>query len=140
MNIKLEHTLSVAHYNALRHAVGWSVLEERQAARGLKNSYYVVVAQDGDKVVGMARVISDGGYVALISDVIVRPEYQGYGIASMMLEDILRFIEVELAGNSQMVMVNLVAAKGKEALYKKFGFIERPNEDAGAGMTLYFNK
>lgn len=36
--------------------------------------------------------------------------------------------------------MKLAAAKGKEALYKKFGFIERPNEDVGAGMTLYFNK
>ena len=32
------------------------------------------------------------------------------------------------------IMVSLKAAKGKESFYKKFGFIERPNEDFGPGM------
>lgn len=34
-------------------------------------------------------------------------------------------------------MVNLMAAKGKEPFYKKFGFIERPNDKHGAGMIQY---
>ena len=32
------------------------------------------------------------------------------------------------------IMVSLKAAKNKEGFYKKFGFIERPNEDFGPGM------
>jgi hypothetical protein len=36
-------------------------------------------------------------------------------------------------------MVVLVAAKGKEEFYEKFGFINRPNDIYGAGMTLFMN-
>ena len=32
------------------------------------------------------------------------------------------------------VKLTLNSSKGKEPLYKKFGFTERPNEDAGAAM------
>ena len=35
------------------------------------------------------------------------------------------------------IMINLQAAKGKEGFYKKFGFIERPNENFGPGMHLW---
>jgi hypothetical protein len=30
-----------------------------------------------------------------------------------------------------------MATKGREAFYKKFGFIERPNEQFGAGMIQF---
>ena len=35
------------------------------------------------------------------------------------------------------IMINLQAAKGKEGFYKKFGFIERTNENFGPGMHLW---
>jgi hypothetical protein len=34
-------------------------------------------------------------------------------------------------------MINLMAARGKEGFYKKFGFIERPNDEKGAGMSQW---
>lgn len=36
--------------------------------------------------------------------------------------------------------VGLMSAKGKEDFYKKFGFMERPNESYGAGMIQYLKK
>ena len=32
------------------------------------------------------------------------------------------------------IMVSLLAAHDKEGFYKKFGFIDRPNENFGSGM------
>ena len=36
-----------------------------------------------------------------------------------------------------IVNLNLNSAKGKEPFYEKLGFVERPNEDAGAGMNQW---
>ena len=36
------------------------------------------------------------------------------------------------------VKMCLMAAKGKEPFYEKFGFSERPNENLGAGMDQWF--
>jgi len=41
---------------------------------------------------------------------------------------------------NDFLMVNLMAAPNKEGFYKKFGFIERPNENMGAGMVMYLKK
>ena len=36
------------------------------------------------------------------------------------------------------VMISLLAAKGKEEFYNKFGFISRPNEGFGCGMHQWY--
>ncbi|QEH67318.1 GNAT family N-acetyltransferase [Cellulosilyticum sp. ST5] len=140
MNIKLVHTISVEDYNDLRSGVGWETLENEQAQRGIENTYYLVAAIKDERTIGLTRVISDGGYIALIADVIVNPDYQGQGIGKMLVEDALTFIETHLGKDELMVMVSLMAAKGKEKFYEKCGLRVRPNNEAGAGMCLYFNK
>ncbi len=138
MNITLNHTISVKDYNMLREAVHWNTLEEAQAKRGIDNTYYLVSALDGDKTVGMARLISDGGYVAYLADVIVLPEYHGSGIGSLMMEDVMKFIKDVLSAGLP-VMVNLMSAAGREGFYEQFGFVKRPTEEVGAGMFQWIN-
>lgn len=136
MNIKYIDKISVADYNYLRKVSGWNEIEEKQALTGIQNSAFLISAVHNDKTVGMARVISDGGYVVIIVDVIVLPEYQGKGIGKTMMEKIMEYINNSLHEN-QCVMVNLMAAKGRESFYSQFGFDTRPNEKLGAGMSQW---
>lgn len=138
-NINYKNEISVDDYNMLRLSVGWTEIEESQALTGLKNTRYIVVAKLENKTVGMARWITDGGYIAFIADVIVLPEYQGQGIGKSMMTMIMDSIRDSLR-EGQGVYIGLMAAKGKEAFYKKFGFADRPNDSLGAGMTLWFSK
>lgn len=43
-------------------------------------------------------------------------------------------------GSGERILVKLMAAKGKESFYKKFGFVERPNQYYGVGMTQWIQK
>jgi len=49
----------------------------------------------------------------------------------------LQFIRIHRVSK---VFINLMAAKGRESFYKQFGFVERPNEEFGAGMTQWIPK
>lgn len=133
-----EHTLSVGDYNALRESVGWAKIEEKRARTGIENSAYLVAAKEGGKAVGTARVVSDGGYVYYIADVMVRPEFQGRGIGKTMMEMIMEYIRGGV-GEGEHVMACLMAAKGRESFYRQFGFASRPNEDFGAGMSQHID-
>ena len=66
-----------------------------------------------------------------IQDVIVRPEYQRKGIGSLIMKELLSFAE---KSGGKHTNIGLMCSKGREAFYKDFGFIERPNENFGAGM------
>lgn len=139
MNIEYQHEISGKEYNALREAVGWAAISPRQAQNGLKNTAFQVTAKSKEKPVGMARLISDGGYVRYIADVVVHPDYQGYAIGKTMVNMIMDYIKKELE-DGERVLVFLMAAKGKEPFYKQFGFDERPNGEYGAGMSQYITK
>lgn len=133
MSIQMDHSITVKEYNILRQSVKWVSLNEKQAQTGINNTFYLVCARYNSEAVGMARVISDGGYVVYIADVIVNPDYQGMSIGKLMMKDIISFIRDNLVVNGP-VMVNLMSAKDKEGFYKKLGFVTRPNEETGAGM------
>lgn len=135
MEIEYSHELSALDYNRLRRSAGWADLTLEQAKMGLANSAYVIAARCGGDVVGMARYLSDGGYVRYISDVVVLPEYQGREIGRHMLEEILAHIRKNKK-DDEYISINLMAAAGKEGFYQKLGFEVRPSEQFGAGLTL----
>ena len=136
MNITYTNQISVQDYNALRKSVGWAELEENQAQTGINNSIFIISALVGDKTVGITRVVGDGGYIAVVVDVIVLPEYQGNGIGKTMMQKAMEFIKGSIK-EEQFVFVNLMAAKDREHFYEQFGFEIRPNEKVGAGMTQW---
>ena len=135
--ITYKHNIPATEYNNLRVGAGWRSLSIEQAEVGLSNSAYLISAWDYDKPVGVARVISDRGYIYLIVDVIVAPDYQGQGIGRHMVEEIEAWLLQEREGKPTM-MVYLMAAEGKEEFYEQFGFRRRPGEGhMGAGMTKW---
>ena len=54
--------------------------------KALMNSSTVLTVWDGDRLVGLTRVLDDTEMLAQIHYVLVHPEYQGKGIAGRMIE------------------------------------------------------
>jgi predicted N-acetyltransferase YhbS len=67
---------------------------------------------------------------------VVKPDYQNKGIGKKLMQEVMKYIKNSLK-DGQEVFVNLMATKGNETFYKKFGFAERPNDNVGAGMTQW---
>ena len=132
MDITITNTITTEEYLGLRQDVGCSVFPAEQAEGGLQNSH-VICFRDNDKAVALGRVICDHGYSVLIADVIVAPEYQGKGLGRKLMEAIMEYIR-SLLKPGYRIMISLMAAENKQDFYKKFGFIERPNETFGPGM------
>lgn len=139
MNIQYVHEISEKDYNMLRRAVGWDEIPSKKAEIGLHNTAFQIVATVNHIPIAMARVVSDGGYVMYIADVVVQPDCQGNGIGKSMLDKIMEYINNEMEEGDK-VLVCLMAAKGKESFYKFFGLNERPNDDHGAGMSIWIKK
>jgi len=82
--------------------------------RAFDNSALKIFAFDNDTLVGAGRALCDGVWRAVLYDVAVLPEYQGRGIGSAIVRDLIDRAEVP--------MVMLYAAPGKEPFYEPFGF------------------
>lgn len=125
-------------YMKMREIAGWSLFPLEQAEQGLKNSFILVCLRKDGKPIGIGRAVSDQGYVIYIADVIVSPEYQGQGLGRKIMEELMTRIKATLKPGYK-VMVTLMAAKGKEEFYNKFGFVNRPSERFGCGMHQWLD-
>ena len=133
----LEKLPTAAEYNWLRSLVGWKTYQESVIEKALPNTLYCVCAYDEGKLVGMARILGDGGMVYYIQDVIVIPDCQRQGIGTQMMDKVMEYIRLHA---SQNTIVGLMSAVGKEAFYEKYGFTIRPTEKFGAGMTMFWQQ
>jgi GNAT superfamily N-acetyltransferase len=135
--IRFTDYITSEEYMELRRRVGWCEFPLEEAQAGIDNSYMIKCARDEEKAIGVVRLLWDGGYIAFLSDVIVDPDYQGQGIGKKLVESVIQRVKADMKPGYKVKMC-LMAAKGKEPFYEKFGFSERPNENLGAGMDQWF--
>lgn len=133
-----ENALKYEDYYKLRESVNWLNFSPEQTKRALKNSIYSITVYDDEYIIAMGRLIGDGMYYIVV-DIIVCPEYQGNGIGTQILNRILRYVEEATPENGR-ASVQLIAEKGKESFYQKFGFKLIPYENCGSGMRKVIYK
>ena len=92
--------------------------------KALMNSSTVLTAWDGEKLVGLTRVLDDTSMLAQIHYVLVHPDYQRQGIAGNMIEYIKEkykdFLYIEIMPED----------KTNVPFYKKHGFSVMKNGSA----------
>lgn len=131
-----ENALTAGIYSDFHRLVGFMDYEEADVRTALNNTLYSVVIYEEDTPIGIARVVGDGRIVFLIKDVIVNPNYQGQKIGRELMLAVMDYIKANGCYNAY---VALMAAKGTEEFYEKFGFIRRPNQCLGSGMVLFLD-
>ncbi len=98
--------------------------------KALMNSSTVLTVWDDDKLVGLTRVLDDTAMLAQIHYVLVRPDYQGKGIAGKMLEYIKEKYK------DFMYLEVMPEDKNNVPFYRKHGFSVMEN---GAALQICHN-
>lgn len=121
-------------YITLRCEVGWDNVDLVVVQKSLDSSLFHVSIRDDEKLIGMARVVGDGFMYFYIQDVVVTPEYQGRGIGRMLMNRVESYLFKTCQVGST---IGLLAAHGKEAFYRSYGYIERDGVNLGKGMCRF---
>jgi len=85
----------------------------------LKNASVLISAWDGDRLVGIARTLTDFTYVAYLADLAVDVDYQRRGIGKRLVDETQRKLGPEC-------MIVLLAAPKANDYYGKLGFEHNP--------------
>ena len=120
---------------SLRQSVGWATFPTQAAQRSLELTPFCVCAFAGDELVGMGRVLGDQVITFYVGNVMVRPEHQGAGLGSQIMERIMVYLRKNAVPGA---IASLLAIQGKEDFYERYGFGRRPDEHHGSGMSLRF--
>lgn len=102
--------------------------------RSIDKSLYWVTMYSKQRLIAMGRVVGDGEMYFYVQDVLVHPEYQGKGHGDEIMGSIDRYLCKKCGPGAT---IGLLAAKGKEGFYRKFGYSERDGRLLGLGMCKF---
>lgn len=120
-------------YIALRRDAGLSSKTPEAARKGLPNTLYAVCVRQQDRLVGMGRIVGDGGCNFEIVDIAVHPEHRRQGIAHRVMELLMTYLR---ANAPESAYVSLIADEGAPSLYRKFGFEFTAPRSVGMALRI----
>jgi ribosomal protein S18 acetylase RimI-like enzyme len=99
----------------------WQDAPEARAvvAAMIRGSFRFMVARQPEegRIIGMARVISDGCSDAYIQDVVVLPPYRGQGIGCELIRRLTEFCVAR-----KIAWIGLIAEPGTRKFYEELGY------------------
>ena len=119
IKITKETSVSLDDVLHLYQAVGWTnyTNQPQMLAQALTHSLAIYLARDGEKIVGLVRLIGDGFSSVFVQDLIVLPSYQRQGIGSTLMKQ-------ALADYKDAYQVQLATDESEKTLgfYRSLGF------------------
>ena len=119
VNITKETSVSIDDVLHLYQAVGWTnyTNQPQMLEQALSHSLATYLARDGEKIVGLVRLVGDGFSSVFVQDLIVLPSYQRQGIGSALMKQ-------ALADYKDVYQVQLATEQTEKNLgfYRSLGF------------------
>ena len=115
----------------LRAAAGMRPRSVKGASKGLGQELFSVVLrlEKSGEIVGMGRIVGDGGTIFVICDMMVIESFQKKGGGTMIMDAIMGYLLEEAPPHSYL---NLLA--DVDGFYEKWGF--EPSLPRSRGMVL----
>jgi len=112
----------------LREEAGMRPRSVEGAEKGLGRELFSVLLElkSTGEIVGMGRIVGDGGTVFHICDMAILPEYQRMGGGSLIMDAIMKFLDDEAPSKSY---VNLMA--DVDGFYERWGFEKTAPDSKG---------
>ena len=136
IKITKETSVSIDDVLHLYQAVGWTnyTNQPQMLAQALSHSLATYLARDGEKIVGLVRLVGDGFSSVFVQDLIVLPSYQRQGIGSNLMKE-------ALADYKDVYQIQLVTEETEKTLgfYRSLGF-ETLSSFQCTGMILVNQK
>ena len=113
-------SIPLEKYQELRKSNARSKKSAEAVTTGLENSICIAIVKDSNNnIVGMARLVGDGGLFCAIVNVCVLPNHHNKGLPKMLMKKMMEYISDNIP---KTCFVGLVASNKFENFYKEFGF------------------
>ncbi|MFH1616390.1 MAG: GNAT family N-acetyltransferase [Planctomycetota bacterium] len=126
MDIKftVNDNITAEEMQLLAKAVGFGrdrSLERNEIA--LVGSIFVASARCDGKLIGLVRLVGDGGYILHMADLEVHPDFQRRGIAHKLMEMAIDFAtDKKIGTGNNLGEFTLFANVSADRFYEKLGF------------------
>ena len=116
MIYQYNEAVSAKALSDLREAVGWNRMED-EYNNPLMTSYYHIAVYEDDKLVGYIDSVSNGVTDAYIQDLMVHPDYQGKGLGTELMNQMIAYLK-----ENRIYIISVVFEESLKPFYDRFGF------------------
>ena len=116
MIYKYNETVSAKALSDLRESVGWNRMEDEYNNPLMTSYYHIAVYEDG-KLVGYIDSVSNGVTDAYIQDLMVHPDYQGKGLGTELMNQMIAYLK-----ENRIYIISVVFEESLKPFYDRFGF------------------
>ena len=116
MVYRYNEAVSAKDLSDLREAVGWNRMED-EYNNPLMTSYYHIAVYEDDKMVGYIDSVSNGVTDAYIQDLMVHPDYQGKGLGTELMNQMITYLK-----ENRIYIISVVFEESLKPFYDRFGF------------------
>ena len=116
MIYQYNETVSAKALSDLRESVGWNRMES-EYSNPLMTSYYHIAVYEDDKLVGYIDSVSNGVTDAYIQDLMVHPDYQGKGLGTELMNQMIAYLK-----ENRIYIISVVFEESLKQFYDRFGF------------------
>ena len=102
--------------SSLRESVGWNRMEKELSNPNLISFCHISVYEENE-LIGYIDCISNGVTDAYIQDLMVKPEYQGKGIGTKLMNMMIDYLK-----DNHIYMISVLFDESLKSFYDKFGF------------------
>jgi GNAT superfamily N-acetyltransferase len=100
--------------------------------KAIAGSSFIATARHDNKLIGIIRLITDGGYIIHVADMAINPMYQRQGIGTILLRMAINYAKkLKIGTGKNLGEFSLFANTGSVEFYQNSDFSICPN-----GMTL----
>ena len=111
---------SVEAYNQLRVNAGMNSTKPlSEVKKALEGTLFLVSVYKDDELIGLGRIVGDGGVTFVVSDIMVDKKFQRRGIANKIMEMIDQWFDENTHESS---FITLLAKVPADKLYRKHHF------------------
>lgn len=118
--IKIEKNIDARAVIELWVLIGWGRITDydlEKTKEALGNTSTLVLATKNDQLIGLARVLSDNVFHAVLAEVVVHPDYQKIGVGRQLVE--------KVKDEYKHTSIYLDALHDNEKFFERVGFLNR---------------
>ena len=124
---------------ALFDSADWSKPSPEQTETAIANSTKTFIVRHNGEPAAALSLLGDFGMHWFVKDFIVRKEYQGQMIGTLLYRFCENYIKSTMKPNWK-VCIDLRSSKGKEPFYEQLGFERMTADQNGSGMEKMLEK
>ncbi|MBR6665772.1 MAG: GNAT family N-acetyltransferase [Lachnospiraceae bacterium] len=90
---------------------------EKEYENPLMTSYFHIAVYEKEELIGYIDCVSNGVTDAYIQDLMVRPDYQGKGVGTDLMNQMIKYLK-----EKRIYIISVVFEESLKPFYDRFGF------------------